>query len=279
MRSSPRLFVPRLDWIILLITVGFSLTLLFFSKSPAVNGVKRELGTGLAYLAKPLVQLRRAFDVFRENAELRELSIDLSRENGELRAMTLENERLRGMLAFRNRFPYEMLSASVIAHPGIEIGGKLIVDRGKKDGLRMNAAVVAPAGLVGKVVEVANHTALVQTLVGNTYGVSVMVERSRAMGILRWLGPGEWTIVGLATGEDITVGDLILTTGAGFVFPAGIRVGVVSEIRAQAEPGSGFSRVQPFVRFNSVEELFVVTTSHPGTPAVEDSVVTTGTEP
>jgi rod shape-determining protein MreC len=279
MRSSPRLFVPRLDWIILLITVGFALTLLFFSKSPAVNGVKREVGTGLAYLAEPLVQARRAFDVFRENAELRMLSMTLSQENSELRTMTLENERLRGMLAFRDRFPYSTLGANVVAYPGLEIGGKLIIDRGRGDGVRVNAAVVAPTGLIGKVTEVSSHTALVQTLVGNTYGVSVMVERSRAMGILRWLGPGQWTIVGLATGEDVRKGDLIVTTGAGFVFPSGIRVGVVSEILAQFEPGSGFTRVEPFVRFNSVEELFVVTTHQPGIPAPDDSIVTTEAEP
>jgi rod shape-determining protein MreC len=222
--------------------------------------------------------VRRAFDVFRENADLRESTMTLSRENSELRSMALENERLRGMLQFRKRFPYPVIAASVIAYPGLEVGGKLIIDRGKKDGLRVNGAVVTPAGLVGKVVEVANHASVVQTLVGNTYGVSVMVERSRAMGILRWLGPGKWTIVGLATGEDVTVGDLIITTGAGFVFPPNIRVGVVSEILAQAESGSGYCRIQPFVRFDALEELFAVTSNYTGAAATEDSIVTTEAE-
>lgn len=277
MRSSPRLFVPRLDWIIFLITVGFSLTLLFFHESPAVAGVRKEVGGLLAYLSKPLVQARRAFDVFRENATLRELSIGLSQENSELRSMALENERLRGLLGFRERFPFPMQSASVIAYPGLEIGGKFIIDRGRADGVRVNSAVVTPAGLVGKVTEVGGRSALVQSLVGNTYGVSVMVERSRAIGILRWLRPGEWTIIGMATGEDVKVGDLIVTTGVGFVFPAGIRVGVVREVLAQGEPGSGLCKVRPFVRFDSVEEVFVVAHTQ-NAPAVEDSMVTTEAE-
>jgi rod shape-determining protein MreC len=54
------------------------------------------------------------------------------------------------------------------------------------------------------------------------------------------------------------VGDLVLTTGAGHVFPKGIRVGVVTDVRAQDDPKSGFCRVTPFVDFSTVEEVFVV---------------------
>ncbi len=259
MRDSPRLFIPQLDWIILAATVGFSLTLLFFSDNLAVLSVKQEAGNVLTYLSRPLVVVRRAFDVFRENAELRELAMSLSQENNSLRDHASENERLRGMLQFRERFPFTLKPASVIAYPGNEIGGRLVIDLGKDDGVRINSAAVMPAGLVGKVVELGQSSSVIQTLVGNSYGVSVMIERSRAMGILRWEGPGSWTIVGLATGEDVQLGDLVQTTGAGAVFPAHIRVGIISDVRSQAEPGSGFCSVRPFVRFDSIEELFMVT--------------------
>ncbi len=261
MRSSPPLFAPRLDWLIFLATLGLSLGLLFFGNGTRVVTVKQEFGGIIAQLGRPVMLARRTFGLWKENALLREQSISLSRENGELRDAALENDRLRAMIGFRERFPLQTRPAEVIGYPGSQIGGRMLIDAGDHSGVRLNSAVITPEGLVGKVTEVATFTSLVQTLQGNAYGVSVMIERSRVAGILRWLGPEEWTIVGLATGEDVRVGDLVLTTGAGSVFPANIRVGVVSRVMAQGEPNAGWCRVRPFVRFESLEEVFVVTES------------------
>jgi rod shape-determining protein MreC len=182
----------------------------------------------------------------------------LSEENGQLRDAALENIRLRAMLEFRERFPLPVRSADIIAMPGPQVGGKLVIDTGRREGVRINSAVLTPQGLVGKVTDLADHSANVQSLVGNAYGVSVMIERSRVGGILKWIGPGHWTITGLSTGEDVRVGDLVLTTGAGHVFPKGIRVGVVTDVKPQDDPKTGFCHVTPFVDFSSVEEVFVI---------------------
>lgn len=272
MRSSPPLFAPRLDWIIFLITVGFSLTLLFFGKKPAVVGVKNEIGGVLARIEKPLSLIRHTFELWQENAALRDQVMELRRENSELRDATLENERLRAMNEFRKRTALPLKSAEVIGYPGPQIGGQILIDAGRRDGVTLNSAVLSPDGLVGKVVEVSAATSQVQTLVGNAYGVSVMIERSRVAGILRWVEPGHWTIVGLSTGEDMRVGDLVLTAGAGTVFPKGIRVGVVSKVGGQTEAKSGWCHVQPFVDFDMIEEVFVVTA--PDTTAAPKAVST-----
>ncbi len=259
MASSPRLFNPRLDWIVFLTSVGFSLTLLFFGRNPAVASVKRELGDVMSQLSKPVVLAKRTLYLWQDNKRLRDDAMALSDENSQLRDAALENERLRAMLDFRERFPLPIKSADIIAMPGPQVGGKYVIDIGAKHGVLINCAVLTPKGLVGKVVEVSDRSSSVQSLVGNAYGVSVMIERSRVGGILKWVGPGHWTITGLSTGEDVRVGDLVLTTGAGHVFPKGLRVGVVTDVRAQDDPKSGFCRVTPFVDFSAVEEVFVIT--------------------
>jgi rod shape-determining protein MreC len=253
------LFAPRLDWMIFLAAVGISLALLFIANGQRVTTVRQEVGGIIAQAGRPVMLARRTFSLWKENSLLREEALTLSEENGALRDAALENERLRAMLGFHRRFPLNTESAEVIGYPGSRIGGRMLIDVGSHDGVRLNSAVITPDGLVGKVTEVAEFTSLVQTLQGNAYGVSVMIERSRVAGILRWLGPGQWSIVGLATGEDVRVGDLVLTTGAGSVFPPNIRVGVVSRIVAQSETKTGWCRVQPFVRFESLEEVFVIT--------------------
>ncbi|HEY3295893.1 MAG TPA: rod shape-determining protein MreC [bacterium] len=256
-RSSSPLFAPRLDWVIFLATVGFSLTLLFFGKGKAAAAAKQEIGGAVAYLAKPVLFVRRTFGLWQENSVLREQAVSLSQENGDLRDQALENARLRAMLGFKGRFAMPLATASVIGYPGSEVGGRILLDVGRHDGIRTNSAVLTPMGLVGKIVEVSEFASLVQTLEGNAYGVSVMIERSRVAGILRWIGPHEWTIVGLSTGEDVRVGDLVVTAGAGMVFPKNIRVGVVTKVTGQGTPNSGWCRVRPFVRFESLEEVFV----------------------
>jgi len=275
MRSSHFHFVPRSDWLIFLATVGLSLTLLFVGKDPSATAIKRDIGGGVAYLAKPVLFVVRTFGLWRENNILRDRVVSLMHENSELRDAALENFRLRAMLDFRERFPLPLVSAEVVGYPGLNIGGRLLIDAGWSCGVRINSAVITPAGLVGKIVEVGENSSVVQTLVGNAFGVSVLVERSRVAGILRWVGPNDWRMIGLSTGDDVRPGDLILTTGAGTVFPKGIRVGVVSKIEVPTEARSGWVHVEPFLRFSAVEEVFVVIApEQEGVPS--DSVASAG---
>ncbi len=250
--------MPRLEWLVFLATVGFSLTLLFIGNDPSAVVVKRDVGGGIAFVAKPVLYVFRTFDLWRENAILRRRAISLIDENSQLRDAALENLRLRAALGFKERFPLPLISAEVIGYPGLNIRGRLLLNTGRASGVKMNSAVVTPDGLVGKVVEVGETSSLVQTLVGNAYGVSVYIERSRVAGILRWSGPGDWTIIGLSTGDDVRKGDLVLTTGAGSVFPKGIRVGVVKKIEVPTETDAGWCHIEPFVHFSTVEEVFVV---------------------
>ena len=279
MRISPRLLAPATDWIVFLITIAVSLALLFMGKSPAVGVIKNEIGDIVAYIATPTKYFRQSIDLWKENESLRNLSMNLSKENADLREAAFENERLRAMLDFKKRIPFELKAAEVIAYPGTQIGGKLRISAGFSDGVQVNAVVLSPLGLVGKIVEVGRNSSLVQTLDGNSYGVSVMVERSREMGILRWQSPNEWKIIGLPTGADVKVGDLVQTTGQGAVFPKGIRVGVVSATRLGNNSMGKDYIVQTFVSMQALEEVFYAVSDEPGIPESEPAPQTKRTKP
>ena len=258
MRSSSPHYASRLEWLIFLLAVGVSLTLLFLGRQPSAVGFKHDAGAVAAHAARPVMFVLRTFDLWRENAMLRDEALRASEENAALRDATLENARLRAMLRLRDPSPWPLVAAEVIGYPGPTVGGRVLIDAGESSGVGENMAVLTPDGLVGKVVEAGRNSALVQTLVGDAYGVSVMIERTRVVGILRWTGPGKWTIHGLSTGDDVRVGDLVLTTGAGAVFPKNIRVGVVSSVEPPSDPRVGWCRVKPFVRFSAIEEVVVI---------------------
>ena len=88
-----------------------------------------------------------------------------------------------------------------------------------------------------------------------------MIERSRQIGILKWDKPGVWKISSMPTGADAREGDLVITTGAGSVFPGGIRVGILTDVKTGNNSLGKDYFVTPFVNLQSVEEVFFIAVS------------------
>ncbi|NUO17988.1 rod shape-determining protein MreC [bacterium] len=258
MPSRNRQASGTLEWIIFFTCAGLSLVLLLTSPKPGATALKETATDVVGYAASPLRFVRRLFSIWSDYDVLQKHAIELSKENNQLRDAYLENERLRALLGMRERTDLTTISASVISAVGPALGGQYRLNKGRTDGVQVNAAVVTPQGLVGKVIEVTDNTALVQTLVGNSYGVAVVLERTRMRGILRWTGPDRYSLTGLPQGVDIKNGDLVLTSGAGSVFPKGLRVGVVTAAPSVISIYGESWLVQPFVDFRTVEDVFVV---------------------
>lgn len=259
MPSRNRQASGTLEWIVFLSCAGISLVLLLTSPKPGASSLKDTATDVVGYAASPLHVVRRLFSIWTDYDILQRHAIELSKENNKLRDALLENERLRAMLGLRERTTMTTIAASVVSAVGPALGGQFRIDAGRSSGVPMHAAVITPQGLVGKVVEVTDNTALVQTLVGNSYGVAVMLERTRMRGILRWTGPDRYTLTGLPQGVDIKSGDLVLTSGAGSVFPKGLRVGVITDAPSAISIYGESWIVQPFVDLRTVEDVFVVT--------------------
>ncbi len=248
-----------LEWIVFLSCAAISLVLLLTSPKPGVRELKDTATDVVGYAASPLHIVRRLFSIWSDYDILQQHAVALSKENAKYRDAALENDRLRAMLGLRERSNISTISASVISAVGPALGGQFRIDMGRSAGVPLHAAVITPQGLVGKTVEVTDHTALIQTLVGNSYGVAVMLERTRMRGILRWTGPDRYTLTGLPQGVDIKSGDLVLTSGAGSVFPKGLRVGVITDAPSVISIYGESWLVQPFVDLRTVEDVFVVT--------------------
>ncbi len=248
-----------LEWTVFLSCAVVSLVLLLTSPKPGARELKDNAADLISYALNPLHAARRLISIWSDYDVLQRHALTLSKENIQLRDAYLENERLRAMVGLQQRDTLVLEPASVISVVGPALGGQFRINRGRDAEVQVNAAVITPLGLVGKTVEVTDRTALVQTLIGNSYGVAVLLERTRMRGILRWSGPDKYTLTGLPQGVDVKPGDLVLTSGAGSVFPKGLRVGVVKEAPSTITTYGESWQVQPFVEFRAVEDVFVVT--------------------
>lgn len=239
-------------------------TVLFSAFSEVQRGTAGGLG-GVRNIWSSYIALR---GVKSENdalkKEINQLRVTLQME----RAQAQRSTRLQKLLDLRTSVSLPMVAAEVIggdASPGLHT---ITINKGKDDGLRGDLAVISPQGVVGRVLDpVAPHAARVQLLVSRNAGAGVIIERSRAGGVI--VGGGQEPPLELeyvSSLADVKVGDMVVTAGTDGIYPKGFPVGRVESV----ERGAGMYRhigVRPVVDFSSIEEVLVILESPaPETP-------------
>lgn len=196
----------------------------------------------------------------------RELEARLAQTEFELmqaRAKAQEAAHLRSLLSLRESGPLSGMAALIVERSGLPWYRTLILDKGTDDGVQLQAPVLAPTGLVGRVIENSAHAAKVQVLIDQQSGVGVLIERTRlpalAKGLLGRGGQGTplLRVEFVPARADVVVGDTLVTSGLDRLYPPGLRVGRVQHVG----PGSGLFReieAVPAVELASLESVLVL---------------------
>lgn len=203
------------------------------------------------------VDLRR---VRRDNQFLREEVRQLRVELGELRETALEHARLSRLLQLDKRVETEAVVARVIGKDTTNWFRSILINTGTNRGIQRHMAVVTNEGLVGRVVEVTALSSRVQLITDPESAVGVLIQRSRAIGVAAGSQDGAIRVEYLPLMADVTVGDRIITSGMGGIFPKGIPVGQVVR-SSRPTNGTLFQLVeaQPYTDFSRLEEVMVLT--------------------
>lgn len=198
-----------------------------------------------------------------ENDALRDQNLRLSLELLKLREAQLENARLHALLDFKSQQAAEKsyIAARVIARNPARIANTILIDAGTDEGVQARMPVVTADGLVGRIVEVHGYTAIVQLLIDHNCRVSAVVQRhSRINGIVSF-EDGTFYLKNVSLRGDIKVGDLIVSSGLGKLFPKGLYVGQVIEVGDEAQGLFREIILAPGVNFHNLEEVFVLRAS------------------
>jgi len=198
----------------------------------------------------------------RENEALRIENDALKLKISQLQSRASQADRLAGILGFKQTHEkLPMVGARVIAASAGTASRTIEIDRGERDGIQRNMAVITPDGAVGKVIEVFRDTAQVLLLTDKDGGAGAMLVDSRTQGPVG--GTGEPTILMkyVATEETVPVGEKIVTSGMDKIFPRDIPIGTVVEVKA----GNPFKqiRVQPAAKLDRLETVIVLLTQEP----------------
>jgi len=194
-----------------------------------------------------------------ENRRLREETQQLRVDALRVTETIEENQRLRRLLALKESMPLATLSGEVIAR---EWGGwvrSLTVNRGRGDRVARLTAVIGPDGLIGRVVDVRPGASIVQVLTDPTSTVGAHAVRTRTQGIVEGEPRGTVRFKYMARdGSGIQVGDLVVTSGAGGVFPRGIPVGRVRAIDDRGSALFHYAQLTPAVDFARIDEVLLI---------------------
>jgi rod shape-determining protein MreC len=199
-----------------------------------------------------LVQVRE------ENDRLRQRIARLEEENLQYREAIVSSERFQRLAGFRASHEVPMVPANVVHQDLSPWFRSVIIDQGTAAGIRPGMPVVTDLGVVGVVSGTAPSASKVLLLIDPQSHVDAYVQRSRARGSVRGAKGHECSFEFVLRDEDLAVGDLLLTSGLGEVFPKGLVIGHVTAVERQPYGLFQEARIKPAVDFGKLEEVFVI---------------------
>jgi rod shape-determining protein MreC len=196
----------------------------------------------------------------RDNLNLRERLAVLETQNSQLMELAKENIRLRGLLRMAQGLKSMQVAANVIGYDPSNWVQVITIDKGKRDGVEIEMAVLEGNGVVGQVIAAGLKSARVLLLTDHTSGIDAIVQESRARGVLEGLGRFRCKLSYVPVQEEVEVGDRVITSGMDGIFPKGLVLGIVSSV-GEKESGKLFQdlEVKSSVDFSKLETVLVVT--------------------
>jgi len=196
-----------------------------------------------------------------ENQILRERVTELEQQAVVLSELEQANRRLSELLDFRSHFDGVAYSARVIGRDPLPWFRTLTVDRGERDGIRRGMAVLSPQGVVGQISEVSHTVSQVLVLTDHNSGIDAVVQRSRARGIVQGGLEEGCHMKYVRRGEDVAVGDRVVTSGLDGIFPKGLMIGEVVEVSLRNRGLLQMAIVRPTAPLDRIEEVLILDTT------------------
>ncbi len=196
----------------------------------------------------------------KQNRELHDEVTRLQMEQVRLKEDADQGRRLQALLDFKQQFISKTVTAQVIATSGTEQSRLITIDKGSRDGVKPDMAVITPDGIVGKVKDVFKLSSQVLLINDHDSGAGVILEHSRLQGIVKGTPLGELQVFYIMSDEKVAPGEHVITSGGDRIYPKGYSVGTVIAATPDRENDPFLAiKVKPAADLNRLEEVLVIT--------------------
>ena len=242
--------------LVLIVTIGLTINPL---SSVTYAGQEIEAGVGLFNN----VEVLRA-----ENKALKEEIDRLNNERTEYVRLKTENDDLKNVLKLKDQLDgIDMAGANVIAKDSGNLFNIFLVDKGVTNGISYNMPVVTSKGLVGKVSSSQPFSSKITSIIEDGSAASAIVAKSGDLvvvkGDLKLGKEGLCKLLYIPNDLDLTQGDVIETSGLGGIYPKGIIIGTVKEVRTGESDLDRYAIIQPAVDLRRLSQVVILKKNMP----------------
>lgn len=200
--------------------------------------------------------------ILEENEALRQENEELKKLQSDLEVLKEENAWLKDFLDVKNHnTTFEFEDATVVGKNSSSAHSTLTLNKGSLHGIEKGMVVIAGEGLVGRVTEVGLNTSEVLCITDISSSVGALVERSAMIGIIEGYYENECRFLyttGFADASDITVGDVIISSGSGSIYPYGLKIGTVTDVKLDDASRSVIAIVESAVDVKNVSRVMII---------------------
>jgi rod shape-determining protein MreC len=198
--------------------------------------------------------------VRKQNRELQDEVARLQMEQVRLKQDADQARRLQALLDFKEKFISKTVAAQVIGTSGTEQSRVIIIDKGSRDGIRQDMAVITPDGIVGKIKDAFPLSSQVLLINDHDSGAGVILESSRLQGIVKGTPLGELQIADIMSDEKVEPGERLITSGGDRIYPKGYAVGTVISSTPDKDNDPFLAiKIKPAADLSRLEEVLVIT--------------------
>jgi len=211
-----------------------------------------------------------------ENDALKQRVQELEVEVQQKKELAKENESLKSLLELKTEAKYKILPAQIIGRDPSLWFDSAIINRGSLDGVKLNMPIVNNGGLIGRVIAVSPITAQINLVTKEKSGLGGVIGElgtSNALGVVSGNGKREMLEMGYIPGTiEVQVGEMVYTTGQDGIYPAGLKIGEVSEVHPGSATVTQQIFIKPSARLYSMEEVAVLLYEPPVKPEFEKTL-------
>ena len=192
-------------------------------------------------------------------SELKAENERLVARNAELEESEQTARRLESLLGLQSLYNLQSTGARIISGSTDSWSSTVTIDKGTAAGIAVGMPVTDSNGAIGQIIRCGAASSTVRLVTDENSSVSAMVQSSRAQGVLRGSVDGTLHLTLVRTDQNVEVGDTVVTSGLGGVFPKGLPLGTVTSVERTAGALYYDIEVEPLSSTESFEEVLVIT--------------------
>jgi len=246
------------EYVVLILLSIIAFALMSLSDAVHLSHLRGVIIGGVAAVQQVVGSFPNPVGLENENAALRRISLQLMQQALRARQAVIENQQFRQLLQLKEAIPYPLKPAEVVGRIGTPGNLLFVLNVGRQDSVLPDMCVLSPDGVVGHVVEVADHFAVVRSLLHRKTRVAGMLESSQYQGIVVWNDQQELRFEGVSQSYLVDIGDRVVTSPVSARYPPYLPIGVVQGIRNTPSRLDYVIQLAPLAAFDQLHWVGVV---------------------